>query len=549
MIGKFWAFVPAIIAIALALISKQVYLSLFIGIFFGGMFLAQGNPIHAFGKIFELLSNRLGKNGGILIFLVMLGILVVMLVKSGASTAYGKWANKKIKSREGALFVTAGLGGMIFVDDYFNCLTVGSVMRPVTDKFKVSRAKLAYIIDSTAAPICIIAPISSWAAAVTGELSGDGIVAFIKTIPFNLYAILTLIMVFFMIGTKLDFGRMHRNEINALRGDVYSGNYDLPCEESMGVGSSKKGKVVDLILPVVALILLCVGTMIYSGYFDGFEPKMENAKGVRFAEAFSRADSGTSLAVGSTIAVLFTAIYYQIRRVITFKETMNSITEGFKSMVPAILILILAWTISSIIGDEGLKANEYVKRSVGANSVVFSVMPAMFFLIASGISFATGTSWGTFGILIPIATAVLGNSSMDPKVVITISAILAGSVFGDHISPISDTTILSSSGAQCNHIDHVKTQMPYAGVVAAITLLSYIILGVVTGELSSKVANPKHLYGYASAISLTVGPILLIGILSIILLVKKHKKELPTQVVQFNKNIGEEDEEKNYNEA
>lgn len=548
MVGSFWAFVPAIIAIALALISKQVYLSLFIGIFFGGMFLAKGNPIQAFGKIFELMSDRLSKNGGILIFLVMLGILVVMLVKSGASSAYGRWANKKIKSREGALLVTAGLGGMIFVDDYFNCLTVGSVMRPVTDKFKVSRAKLAYIIDSTAAPICIIAPISSWAAAVTGELQGDGIVAFIKTIPFNLYAILTLIMVFFMIGTKLDFGRMHRNEINALKGDIYSGNYDLPCEESMGVGHSKKGKVVDLILPVLVLIILCVGTMIYSGYFNGFEPNLENAKNVNFATAFSRADSSTSLAVGSTMAVIFAAIYYQCRRVISFKETMNSITEGFKSMVPAILILILAWTISSVIGEDGLKANMYVKEHIKAESVVFATMPAMFFMIASGISFATGTSWGTFGILIPITTAVLGNSSADPKVVITISAILAGSVFGDHISPISDTTILSSSGAQCNHIDHVKTQMPYASIVAIISLVSYIILGAVTSKISTMVTQ-KHLYGYASLIALTVGPVLLLSVLTIILMVKKHKKELPTQVVQFNKNIGDEYEERNYEQA
>ena len=549
MIGEFWAFVPAIVAIALALITKQVYISLFIGIFFGGMFLAEGNPIHAFGKIFELMSKRLGKNGGILIFLVMLGILVVMLVKSGASSAYGRWAKKKIKSRKGALLVTAGLGGMIFVDDYFNCLTVGSVMRPVTDKFKVSRSKLAYIIDSTAAPICIIAPISSWAAAVTGELSGDGIVAFIKTIPFNLYAILTLVMVFFMIGTNLDFGKMHRNEINALKGDIYSGNYDLPCEENMDVVQSKRGKVVDLILPVVVLILLCVGAMIYNGYFEGFKVDLEKAKGVNFAEAFSRADSGMSLAVGSTIAVLFAGIYYQCRRVISFKETMKSITEGFKSMVPAILILILAWTISAIIGEEGLNANKYVQDNIGAKSVIFAVMPAMFFLIASGISFATGTSWGTFGILIPIAIAVLGKNSTDPKVVVTISAILAGSVFGDHISPISDTTILSSSGAQCNHIDHVKTQMPYAGLVAIITLASYIILGASISGISKSVSNLKHQYGYAALIALTVGPILLFAVLTTILLVKKRNKELPTQVVQFNKNIGEEYEERNFNEA
>ncbi len=542
MTGTFWAFVPAIVAIVLALITKQVYISLFLGIFFGGMLLAQGNPIFAMGKIFDAMSVKLMDNGGILVFLAMLGILVVMMVRSGASRAYGRWANKKIKSRRGALFVTAGLGGMIFVDDYFNCLTVGSVMRPITDKFKISRAKLAYIIDSTAAPICIIAPISSWAAAITGQLEGDGLVAFIRTIPFNVYAILTLIMIFVMIATKLDFGKMRQNEINALNGDLYSGQYELPCEEVVDVKQSAKGRVFDLIIPVVVLIALCVGSIVYSGYFLNFNHNTPNPETKNFAQAFANASAGTALAVGSTIAVIFTGIYYQCRKILRFKEAMESIVQGIKSMLPALIILTLAWTISAIIGKDGLQANEYVKKIIQADTMTTAFMPAVFFILAGLISFATGTSWGTFAILIPLATAVLGVRADDARVLITISAILAGSVFGDHISPISDTTILSSSGAQCNHIDHVKTQMPYAILVAGISLAMYIGLGIL--------AHYVNEYKYAAAFALTVGPILLISTLLIIYAVQKSKKKLPTQVAQFKKNIGEgEENEERFHEA
>ena len=473
MAGTFWAFVPAIIAIVLALLTKQVYLSLFAGIFVGAMFVCNGNPLQAFGELFTVMSDKLGGNATILVFLVMLGILVILMTKSGGSKAYGEWAGSKIKGRKGALAATAGLGCLIFVDDYFNCLTVGSVMRPVTDKFKVSRSKLAYIIDSTAAPICIIAPISSWAAAVSGELEGDSLVAFIKTIPLNIYAILTIAMVAIVCFTKFDFFKMRKNEKIALEtGDLHAGETDLPVEETADVQISSKGRVWHLVVPIVFLIISCIASMIYVGY------QSEETKNV--IDAFSNTDAGLALSIGSTITVIFTMIFYACTRVVSFKDMMESIPQGFKSMVPAILILTFAWTLSGIMGAKGgeLDARAFVEAHLTADSIGTAFFPVVFFLVAAGVSFATGTSWGTFGILIPIATAILGTDTT-PITLLTVSATLAGAVWGDHVSPISDTTILASSGAQCNHVDHVRTQLPYATFVAIISAIGYFISGFI----------------------------------------------------------------------
>ncbi len=486
MIGTFWAFVPAIVAIVLALLTKQVYVSLFVGILTGAMFIAEGNPLLALGKIYETMSTSVGGNAAILVFLVVLGILVVLMQKSGGAKAYGEWAATHIKSKSGALAATAGLGCLIFVDDYFNCLTVGSVMRPVTDKFKVSHAKLSYIIDSTAAPVCIIAPISSWAAAVSGQLDEDGLIVFIKTIPFNLYALLTIAMVFILCYLNLDFGKMKKNEtIAETTGDLDAGEVDKATEDDVVV-ENKNGKVRHLIIPVIILIICCVGGMIYSGYFYnwdlggyGTEPQSANV-----IEAFSNCDAGTSLAIGSTIALILIAIYYMVDRVLSFKQITDSFTQGFKAMVPAILILTFAWTLSAIMGAKGggLDAQAFVSENL-ANipEGIRMLFPSIFFILACAIAFSTGTSWGTFGVLVPIAVTILGGGASDPLTILTISAILGGAVYGDHVSPISDTTILASAGGNCNHVDHVKTQLPYASLIAAISFLSYLIGGVCTG--------------------------------------------------------------------
>ncbi len=480
MEATIWAFVPAIIAIVLALFTKQVYISLFVGIFTGAMFLAKGNPVEAVGELFVVMQDKVGGNVSIIVFLVVLGMLVALMTKSGGSKAYGEWATKKIKTKRGALLATSALGMLIFVDDYFNCLTVGNVMRPITDKHRVSRAKLAYIIDATAAPVCIIAPISSWAAAVSGELEGDGLIVFIKTIPFNLYAILTLVMIITFCLLKIDFFKMGRNErIAEKTGDLLAGETELPVEESVN-SVNKNGKVMYLLVPIVTLILCCVGGMIYTGYFynsdTGHFGKV--AQSANLLESFSNCDAGLSLATGSTIALVITIVFYAVTRALPFKEMMLSLTDGFKSMVPAILILTFAWTLSGIMGANGgyLDARGYVEKTVNAESLGYGVIPAVFFLLACGISFATGTSWGTFGILIPISTAVMGTA-VTPSTLLTVSAVLAGAVYGDHVSPISDTTILSSSGAQCNHLDHVRTQLPYATIVAAISFIGYLIAG------------------------------------------------------------------------
>ena len=483
MAGTFWAFVPAIVAIVLALITKQVYVSLFIGVFVGAMFFVGGNPINALGTLFQVMSSKVGANVPIIVFLVMLGIFVVLMQKSGGSKAYGEWAQSKISSKKGALGATAALGCLIFVDDYFNCLTVGSVMRPVTDKFKVSHSKLAYIIDATAAPVCIIAPISSWAAAVGSNLEGkDAIATFIKTIPFNVYAILTLVMVFVLCYTKLDFGKMKKNEqIAEETGDLDAGETETSADNDASIVSNPKGKVRHLIVPVVVLIVSCILGMIYCGFFfnwntETFGTTLQSANVI---EAFSNCDAGLSLAIGSIVALVIVSVYYMISGVTSFKDITDSFTQGFKAMVPAILILTFAWTISGIMGAKGgyLDAQAFVQSNVEKiPGALQSLFPAIFFLLACGIAFATGTSWGTFGVLVPIAVTILGGGS-STLAVLTVSATLGGAVFGDHVSPISDTTIMASTGANCNHLDHVKTQFPYAGIVAIIAALSYIVAG------------------------------------------------------------------------
>ena len=481
-VGTFWSLVPAVVAIVLALITKEVYSSLFLGIIMGALFFTGFNPVAAFetvvkGGFVSVLSDSY--NVGILIFLVVLGTVVALLNKSGGSKAFGEWAAKNIKTKTGALLATWFFGVLIFVDDYFNCLTVGSVMRPVTDKYKVSRAKLAYIIDATAAPVCIIAPISSWAAAVSGFVENeDGLSLFIKAIPYNYYAILT--MVFIVVTTLLgiNFGKMKQCEDAAEGGNLFFGqqvvNKETAYNEEKILGP---GKVIDLVIPIIALVALCVVGLIYSG---GFYTPGEEAFG-NFVVAFSNADASVGLALGSVLALLLTIIYYTIKRVLSFSEIMSSLVEGFKNMVPAILILTFAWTLKAMI--DNLEAKTFIDAIVRSNVASFStLLPAIIFLLGAGISFATGTSWGTFGILIPIVVYIL--NAIDPVLmIIGISAAMAGSVFGDHCSPISDTTIMSSAGAQCEHLLHVSTQLPYAVFVAVVSLVCYIIAGIVRNPI------------------------------------------------------------------
>lgn len=520
MEGTFWAFVPAIIAIVLALITKQVYVSLFIGIFVGAMFIADGNPLVAFSRLFESMAEELGGGAWILVFLVMLGIMVILMTRAGGSRAYGNWAASRIKSRKGALLATAGLGALIFVDDYFNCLTVGSVMRPVTDKYRISRAKLSYVIDATAAPICIIAPISSWAAAVSGEVDGNGLIMFIKTIPFNLYALLTIAMVIFLCASRLDFFKMRKNEMNAIKNnDLLSGATELPAEDVGDMKISNRGRVFDLVIPVAILIVTCIGSMIFTGYYFNYDKNiidMGTVQATNVIEAFGNCNAGLSLAIGSTISVILTALLYLPRKIISFKEFTDSFVAGFKSMVPAILILIFAWTLSNITSALGVE--EYIKRVLNPESMVYAIIPAVFFIIAAGMSFATGTSWGTFGILIPLTTAVMGTSQDSVILVVAVSAVLAGSVFGDHVSPISDTTILASSGAQCNHIDHVNTQMPYAAIIAVIAFVSYIASGFI--------AVASLPYWATALLTLVIGFALLSGFMAFKYIRARKKDEL-----------------------
>ncbi|MDD6143332.1 MAG: Na+/H+ antiporter NhaC family protein [bacterium] len=469
-----WSLLPPVIAIALALITKEVYSSLFIGILTGGLlysnFNFEGTLTHVFcDGIGSVLADSY--NVGILVFLVILGALVALMNKAGGSAAFGRWASRYIKSRTGAQLATVVLGVLIFIDDYFNCLTVGSVMRPVADKHKISRAKLAYVIDATAAPICIIAPISSWAAAVSSYVEeGNGLALFLSAIPFNFYAILTIVMMIALAVLKLDYGPMAKHERNAeANGDIFSGlnEYASAANEE----ANPKGKVLDLILPIVVLIVSCVIGMIYSGGF--FE-------GAGFIDAFSNCDASVGLMLGSAVTLIIVIVYYLIRRVISFKEIMNCIPEGFKSMVPAILILAFAWSLKAM--TDSLGAKEFVANLVETSAGGFhAFLPAIVFVIGCFLAFSTGTSWGTFGILIPITLSVFPLT--DPLGVVCVSACMAGAVCGDHCSPISDTTIMASAGAQCNHVAHVSTQLPYAITVAAVSFVSYIIAGFIPNAL------------------------------------------------------------------
>lgn len=465
-IGTIWSILPAIIAIGIALKTKEVYLSLFIGIFVGALLLSDFHIVATIKKIFEVMISNLSDpwNVGILLFLVSLGTIVTLTTKAGGSQAYGNWALKKIKNKKSALFSTFGLGVLIFVDDYFNCLTVGSVMRDISDKFQISRAKLAYIIDATAAPICIIAPISSWAAAVSGYTSGDGFALFLQTIPFNLYALLTIVMIILVIYFNLDFGGMKDHEEAAVEGDVHFGSHDY--QEVDDINISQNGKVYDLILPILVLIVSCILCMVYTGGF--FE-------GASFMKAFSECDASLGLVLGSFLTLVFIFILYVPRKVISYNEFAESIPQGFKTMVPAMVILTFAWTLGDIVSTH-LQAGLFVQTVLKQYQIATFILPACLFAVGTGLSFATGTSWGTFGILIPIVTGLFAET--DSMLVISISSILAGAVCGDHISPISDTTIMASAGAQCNHVYHVSTQIPYAIVVAISCIVGYIFAGI-----------------------------------------------------------------------
>lgn len=479
--GTLWSLFPPVIAIGLALITKEVYSSLFVGILSGGIIYAAASGTGFEGTFKAVVQDGLitnlsnAYNVGILVFLVVLGIIVVLMNKAGGSRAYGEWAAAHIKGRRGAALSTFFLGVLIFVDDYFNCLTVGSVMRPITDKHNISRSKLAYLIDSTAAPICIIAPISSWAAAVSGTVEGvNGISLFINTIPYNLYAFLTILMVIFISASDTDYGPMKIHEDNAKNGDIFTTKNNTYEQDAQPV--TERGRVIDLILPVAVLIVFCVVGMIYTGGFFS---------GTDFVTAFANCDAAYGLSLGSISALIVIIAYYMFRRVLKFNECMDSIAAGFKQMVPAILILTFAWTLKTMTNH--LEAGAFVSGVVQSATALSVLLPVILFVVAIGLAFATGTSWGTFGILIPIVTSVfeaeLANVSQTGEipsmVIICISACLAGAVCGDHCSPISDTTIMASTGAQCDHVNHVSTQLPYALTVAAVCVVGYLLSGFV----------------------------------------------------------------------
>lgn len=479
-IGSLWSLLPPIIAIGLALMTKEVYSSLFAGIVAGAAIAAISYGTGFEGAMKYVVTDGLianiadSYNVGILIFLVVLGAIVVLMNRAGGSRAYGEWAAKHIKSRVGASLSTFLLGVLIFVDDYFNCLTVGSVMRPVTDKHQISRSKLAYLIDSTAAPICIIAPISSWAAAVSGTVQDvNGIQLFISTIPYNLYALLTLVMVIFVAVSNVDYGPMRIHEINAIHGDLFTTRNSVYAEDDKP--STTKGKVIDLILPVIVLIACCILGMLYTGGLF---------KGENIVDAFANCDASVGLSLGSIGALIIIMAYFLLRRVLKFTECMDALAAGFRQMVPAILILVFAWTLKSVTNNLGAAA--FVKGIVENATAIQTLLPLLLFLVALGLSFATGTSWGTFGILIPIVTGVFGDqlvnaaeNGIPSMVIICISACLAGAVCGDHCSPISDTTIMASTGAQCDHVNHVSTQLPYALTVAGVSAVGYLLAGFV----------------------------------------------------------------------
>ena len=496
--GTLWSLFPPVIAIGLALITKEVYSSLFVGILSGGIIYAAASGTGFEGTFKAVVQDGLitnlsnAYNVGILVFLVVLGIIVVLMNKAGGSRAYGEWAAAHIKGRRGAALSTFFLGVLIFVDDYFNCLTVGSVMRPITDKHNISRSKLAYLIDSTAAPICIIAPISSWAAAVSGTVEGvNGISLFINTIPYNLYAFLTILMVIFISASDTDYGPMKIHEDNAKNGDIFTTKNNTYEQDAQPV--TERGRVIDLILPVAVLIVFCVVGMIYTGGFFS---------GTDFVTAFANCDAAYGLSLGSISALIVIIAYYMLRRVLKFNECMDSIAAGFKQMVPAILILTFAWTLKTMTNH--LEAGAFVSGVVQSATALSVLLPVILFVVAIGLAFATGTSWGTFGILIPIVTSVfeaeLANvaqtGEIPSMVIICISACLAGAVCGDHCSPISDTTIMASTGAQCDHVNHVSTQLPYALTVAAVCVVGYLLSGFVH--------NVFIVLGFSAALMLAV---------------------------------------------
>ncbi len=515
LIGTFWSLVPPVVAIVLALITKEVYSSLFIGIVIGAVFYAFSAGTGFAGFIAHLLNNTVGEgddaasygliscisdsyNVGILVFLVLLGTMVALMNKAGGSAAFGNWAKKHIKTKIGAQIATICLGILIFIDDYFNCLTVGSVMKPVTDKYGVSKEKLSYLIDSTAAPICIIAPISSWAAAVSGFVTEgeNGLALFCKAIPFNFYALFTIIMLFAIVLMRFEYGEMSRYE----KAKEIINNKDIVTEEEIEAqknDETKKGQVSDLVVPIAILIVFCVLGMIYSGGFFSQGDTFLN-----FVDSFANSDASVGLVIGSLIGLCISLVWYLVRKVITFKSAMACLTDGFKAMVPAILILCLAWTLKSM--TDSLGAKEFVAGIVsGSAGKLQMLLPAIIFVIACFLAFATGTSWGTFGILIPICIAAFPEGSLR---IISISACMAGAVCGDHISPISDTTIMASAGAQCEHVNHVSTQLPYALTVASVSFVTYIVAGL-TSNMNIVAC---------SAISLVVGIALLFATLIVI---------------------------------
>lgn len=473
MYGTFWGLVPPLVAIVLALITKEVYSSLFIGIVLGGFFYANFGPVRALDAIInDGLITAVSDSAGIFLFLVMLGIMVSLVNKAGGSAAFGRWAKVHIKTRAGAVFATFILGVLIFIDDYFNCLTVGSVMRPITDTHKISRAKLAYIIDATAAPVCMIAPISSWAAAVAGVVEGDtnGIALFVRAIPWNFYSMLTFVFIIAITLMKFDYGSMALHEKNAVeKGDLYTTGDRVDTQLDVE-DYSPRGRVIDLVLPVIVLIISCVIALIYVGGFWGGDYDGD------FIGAFGNTDAYAALPWGSLIALIFTIVYYMIRKVVSFKDAMACVPKGFNSMVPAITILTFATALKNMTGLLGAK--EFVAAMMeGASAGLFKMLPAIIFLVACVLSFSTGTSWGTFGILIPIVTGIFPEESA--LFIIGIGACLAGAVLGDHCSPISDTTIMASAGAMSNHVNHVSTQLPYVVTVGLICFVNYVLAGLI----------------------------------------------------------------------
>ena len=504
--GTIWSLLPPVVAIVLALITKEVYSSLFIGIIVGFLLQADFNPVNAFNLFITELGGNIGGNAGILIFLVILGTMVALMIRAGGSKAYGDWAVAHIKTKSGALWATFILAIVLGVDDYFNNLTTGNVMRPVTDGHKISRAKLSYMCDATAAPVCIMMPVSSWAAAVTGVINNEelGFQIFLRAIPYNYYAILTMVFIIIMTALNVDYGPMKTHEDNAAKGDLYT-TPERPFAGAEDMKFNPNGKVIDLIIPVIILIIGCVGGLIYAGYLNG---------GTTLLDMFANTDAFFGLPFGSGIALIVNFIYFMVRRSMKFTELMDCLPEGFKQMVPAILILCFAWTIGGVT-RYGLGAPEFVAHIVEQmGPALHNMLPAVVFLIACGLGFATGTSWGTFGILLPIVLEIFTPGGFDnltvdalnnvPILMVGIGATLGGAVCGDHCSPISDTTIMASSGAQCYHLNHVATQLPYALTVAGISFVNYVITGLIINYVPQIVC-------LVIAIATTVGTMLVIG--------------------------------------